>query len=108
MPKSVQKTTKQTSSNKQRTLIYTAVIILFVLAYDVGIGRNIAYYAKWVSCGQKPVTVNATYKGPRYYEEGSATPVLLRPTSFCTPLEAEQAGYSANPNTYEFPNLNNN
>lgn len=31
--------------------------------------------------------------------------IRLSPEYFCTPLEAEQAGYSASPHQYEFPHL---
>lgn len=99
------KNTKPPLSKKQRALVYIIVFLLIGLVLDVAVAHNIRFYAKWIECGQKPVTVSATYKGPRYYEEASALPVLLRPTSFCTPLEAERAGYSASPTQYEFPHL---
>lgn len=101
------KTDKIARPNSDRRVYLMALVVFLVLVvvYDLAIGGNIAYYKKWVQCGQKPVTINATYKGPIYYEEGSAIPDILRPKSFCTPLEAEKAGYSATPDSYSFPNL---
>ena len=109
--------TKNQANNKStlrqfmtRLLIFIAVfIVLFVvLAYDLWVGGKIQYYSKWISCGQKPVVAAALPGGGINYYKNTSPISLLRgsgDTYFCTPLEAEKAGYSANPYTYEFPYL---
>lgn len=82
-------------------------MLTLILAYDVsGIGGNIYFYTKWIECGQKPVEI----KGPGFWGGGAAhyvkTPVIAliryQYTYFCTPLEAEIAGFSADPDEYKF------
>lgn len=109
MAQLLRKDTKQSYSKKQRVIIYIIVFSILALIYDAAIGGNMVYYAKWMSCGQKPVEVGGPGylgSGAAYYYEPSAFPEIARSKSFCTPLEAEQAGYSANPDRYEFPHLN--
>ena len=89
--------------------IITAVIFLGWLAFDLsGFGGNIKFYNKWIECGQKPVETNPDfmYRSVPYYGMGPTFSLIrLSPEYFCTPLEAEQAGYSASPHQYEFPHL---
>ena len=108
------KTSKVKKDEQRRAhLIVTAVTIMvaFLVAFELSpFGGNAPFYAKWIECGQKPVaTAVSGYlnSGAVHYYEPSSFPGL-HPTIdyFCTPLEAELAGYSANPNTYEFPNIN--
>jgi len=40
-----------------------------------------------------------------HYEPSSLPGVHSSWNYFCTPVDAEQAGYSASPTQYEFPNL---
>lgn len=100
---------------KQNTLLrhkYAVIIavILILLAFDLSpFGGNIRFYSKWVECGQKPVATRGSgymNAGAIHYIEPSPLPGF-HPTLgyFCTPLEAERAGYSANPDTYSFPHL---
>lgn len=107
MQKSSSKT-KQAYSKKQRVLIYLAVFSFIWLLFDVFYGGNIPFYAKWLECGQRPLEARgAGYlnDGAAHYEPGKNGLPIRSDTLFCTPLEAERAGYSANKNTYDFPNL---
>ncbi len=95
-------------------LAYIVVILLLVwiIIDAVGIGGNMRFYAKWVQCGQKPVvkfieygSVGPNY-GPSHYIEAPNFAIFrLSPDQFCTPIEAERAGLSADENTWVFPNL---
>lgn len=87
-------------------VIALAAIVLFDLT---PFGGTIRYYATWTRCGEKPVvTVGSGYYNghtPSYHQ---APTVYIFPGNqeyFCTPLEAEKAGYSASPDNYEFPHL---
>lgn len=84
-----------------------AVIILIILDLTP-LGGNIYYYSKWASCGQRPlgVTGSAHINGVDHYIKVPDF-ALLRFTApyFCSPREAEMAGYSADPRVYDFPHL---
>ena len=116
MSKNIQKTAKcakkgnADSRHRVRTIILSVVVGLFLI-YDLsGFGGNMQFYTTWVFCGQKPV---------RTYESGlfnADTPRYVYPPSFtlkprmanwyyCSPLDAERAGYSASIEQYEFPHL---
>lgn len=101
---------KQTTHSTRNKLVIGAVIIIAIILFDLSpFGGNIRFYAKWASCGQKPVaTAGSGYFNagvPHYYTPPVAA--IARGTSqyFCTPIQAERAGYSANENTYDFPHL---
>ena len=104
------KNTKQKNSNKSyktKTIILLVLVGLFLI-YDLsGVGGNIRFYAKWVACGQKPVRQGIMMAGfTPYYEESPTFSILRLSTPlFCSPIDAEQAGYSANSEKYEFPHL---
>ena len=105
--------TTNTNKEKQRKkkwrvyAISLSVIFVILLTYDVLIGGNIRYYSKLVDCGEAPLVGRHPYKNVPVYEKSSVSPdpFRLMPDYFCTPLEAEQAGYSATPDSYNFPNL---
>lgn len=88
-----------------------AVIALLLLVLGlVGIdGHYVGYYNKWVECGERPVGTRGSgfYNvGVPHYEQVE----LFRPfhghiSYFCSSLEAEKRGYSANPARYDFPEL---
>lgn len=101
-------------SERHKAHLISVAIILVVAALIVfelsPFGGNIRFYAKWIECGKRPVaTAGSGYLngGAIHYYNASSWPGM-HPTIeyFCTPLEAELAGYSANPNSYEFPNIN--
>ena len=89
-------------------LIAWAIVAVLLVANDLFLfGGNIKFYAKWVECGQKPVSTGITFVGrvPNYITPPSIEFFRLQPKYFCTPLQAEQAGYSASPHQYEFKYL---
>ncbi len=110
---SVSKKVKKDEQRKAH-LIVTAVVILVatLIVFELSpFGGNARFYAKWVECGRKPMAGGgelALGQEVISYKEPSAFQPLrfIQPEYFCTPLEAELAGYSANPNRYEFPNIN--
>jgi len=97
---------------KTKKWIVTVVVVLVLLViFDLSpFGGNIRFYSSWINCGQKPVAAGGelTLGSNLLHYQESAPFQLVRfpqPEYFCTPLEAEQAGYSASPTQYEFPNL---
>ena len=101
---------KEELAHKKKVYKRTAILsIVVIVVFDILIGGNIVFYSKWISCGQKPIVTNQKWRmegDPPYYE--ASVPIkMLRglPDYFCTPLEAEKAGYSANENRYDFPHL---
>lgn len=114
MPKKPTNTNKRLAKSQsikewKMAISITAVTFAIVaVAYDLIIGGNINVYAKWISCGQRPVEVRGSglmNVGVRHYIPSPTLDVFHTRTLFCTPLEAEMAGYSANPNEYDFPHL---
>ena len=97
-------------SKKSILCIIAGVLIIIWFAFDLsGLGDNIRFYHKWAECDTKPVSTKGSgfmNSGAKHYYE-SPTIAFMRASIdyYCTPLEAEQAGYSASPNYYEFPNL---
>ena len=95
---------------RKHTIIGVVVFIILLVLIDLSpFGGNIRFYSKWIDCGQKPLigigsgfmNVNA-----QHYHEAETFQIGLRNQNwYCTPIEAERAGYSANKNSYEFPNL---
>lgn len=96
---------------KHKGIVATFSIIGLILLYDlVPLGGNIRFYSKWLECGQKPVGTNLEWNfgggtPPNYGVPPTFSLMRLSPDYFCTPLEAEQAGFSASSSRYEFPNL---
>lgn len=97
-------------SHRIKVIVVSILVGLFLL-YDLsGIGGNIQFYTTWVFCGQKPV---------RIYESGffnantpsyAYTPSLtLRPRLsnqyYCSPIDAERAGYSVSSEKRDLPHL---
>ena len=104
------KTKQPRFTHKQtKLLIVLGILAAVIISYDFYIPGNIRFYAKWVSCGQRPVGSRGSglfNVGVPHYEKVE----LLRlfhghMDYYCTPLEAERAGYSANPEVYDFPRL---
>ncbi len=85
-------------------------IFLAWLVFDLsGFGDNIRFYRKWAECSMKPVSTKGSgfmNSGAKHYYE-SPTIALMRASIdyYCTPLEAERAGYSASQDRYEYPYL---
>jgi hypothetical protein len=72
----------------------------------------VRFYTKWLECGQKPVATRVQLSFSAVPPSYTDTPVFNlyrgQPDYFYTPLEAEQAGYSASSTSYEFPHLDQN
>ena len=99
---------KSRFTKKQKIWITVAGIFLaLILIYDFTIPRNIYFYAKWVQCGQRPVGSRGSglfNVGVPHYEKVSLFRLFRGHIDYyCSPLEAERAGYSADPDNYRFP-----
>ena len=86
------------------------VIIAAAIVLDfTPLGGTIKFYTTWISCGHRPVVT----KGSGYLNDNAlsySTPSVINlmpgdQVYYCSPIEAERAGYSANENQYEFPHL---
>lgn len=92
-------------------LVVIAAILMVGILIDVSpFGGNIRFYAKWISCGEKPVAQNTELTVGIRIKSYIANPPIYyayrsQPEYFCTALEAEQAGYSASSERYYFPEL---
>jgi hypothetical protein len=86
-------------------LIVGAVLLVLILIDLSPLGGNIRFYSKWIECGQRPL-ITQSWAGVAWYEQDVVfQPILRGDKWFCTPLEAERAGYSANKDEYDFPHL---
>ena len=97
-------------TKKQKTwIIIAGVLLALALTYDFYVADNIRFYANWVRCGQKPVgTAGKGFFGsgvPHYIDQPLISGFRDVIDYKCSPLEAERAGYSANPEVYEMPHL---
>lgn len=91
-------------------LLIAGPIIGLMLLYDLsGIGGNIPFYVKWAECGQRPFESRDSgfmNVGAVHYVKGSVFRFArFGAEFFCTPLEAEKAGLSADSSTYNFPHI---
>lgn len=93
--------------HKEGIIVTTLIIIGVLLVNDLFFfGGNIRFYSKWVECGHKPLEGRGGYgTGIQWYEESSTIAFVRNQTWFCTPLEAEQAGYSASEHQWSTPHL---
>lgn len=97
--------------NRRRIIIALSIIVALLIIFDLSpFGGNARFYATWIGCGQKPaaedISIGFGAQVSHYIEPKAVEPVRFgQPDYFCTPLEAEKAGYSSNPNQYEFPHL---
>lgn len=102
--------TKQ-SARKKRIAVVVVIVLIGSIIFELSpFGGNARFYAVWISCGQKPVASDVSMglgaKVSHYVEPGALEPLRFgQPKYFCTPIEAEMAGYSASPNSYEFPHI---
>lgn len=101
----VKKDTKKESKIRDRLISISFIVIALLLLDQTMLGGNTRFYTKWVKCGHQPVQTQAM-PGIAWYEKTNPYPATLRNTSlYCTPIEAERAGYSASQNNWDFPNL---
>lgn len=102
---------KITINHKKKNMAIIVTIIFSMSLFDIfsPFGGNIRFYAKWHECGSKPVSERVALSfgaTPESYEDSQTIAAYrMQARYFCTPLEAEKAGYSANPDRMEFPNL---
>lgn len=102
--------TKQSAKKKQVAIVVIVILIGSIIFELSPFGGNTRFYAAWISCGQKPVASDVSIglgaKVSHYVEPGAFEPFRFgQPEYFCTPIEAEMAGYSASPDRYVFPNI---
>ncbi|HEU0266651.1 MAG TPA: hypothetical protein VFQ70_03415 [Candidatus Saccharimonadaceae bacterium] len=103
------------SKRRKKTAIIVAAVLVLWVGVNIAAGGGITFYAKWISCGQKPV--GTTGPGlfsagvPHYVTEPAFTLIRFHSGEFpyyCSPRDAELHGYSANENQYEFPDISYN
>ncbi|PID33522.1 hypothetical protein CR969_00275 [Candidatus Saccharibacteria bacterium] len=97
------------------TVFASILLIILVLDFVPVLGQRVFIstahmYYKWIECGRKPVVTFRPYGGFDYYAEPKSlihsSPTMSgSPDIFCTPLEAERAGYSASDVDLEIPHL---
>lgn len=101
--------TSNTSLAKRLFFALSLALVVVVLWDLTPIGGTIAFYRKWSSCGQKPVvSVSSGFMnaGTAHYKVPPNINIFPGAQDyFCTPIEAERAGYSAEEHSYVFPNL---
>lgn len=96
---------------RKKTFLFLSAILLsvFLVMELIGWSGQIQFYSKWIECGQKPLRAKGSgfmNAGAIHYAEMPSVNVWMPAGEyFCTPLEAERAGYSSSPNQYEFPHL---
>lgn len=101
----------QRQHKKRRAITIAAILaVVALIVFELlQVGGNTRFYTTWIYCGEKPVATDTFEQGGSaiiYHYEPSTLPGIHSSWSyFCTPLEAEQAGYSASPTQYEFPHL---
>lgn len=88
------------------------VVLAVVLLFDVitPFGGQLRFYAKWIECGGRPYATAGwiwNTAGISHYEPAPTFMVDRGGFNpyFCTPKEAELAGYSASEYQYDYPNL---
>ena len=97
----------------KKTLVKVVAVLvvlggIFLLDILTPFGGNVHFYSEWMRCGERPYE-SKTYLGGHieFYQKAPIVSVLRGNTTkyYCTPLEAERAGLSADPQRYEFPHL---
>ncbi len=91
----------------KKLLIGIVAVIITLIAIDLSpFGGSAHYYTEWLRCGHRPVRL-LSKPGLAWYETTNV--VELARFGYqeykCTPLEAEQAGYSASSSEWSFPHL---
>ncbi len=108
----VKKEVKSSTKLRDRVISISFVILALIIFDLTPFGGTIAFYSKWISCGQKPVyTLGSGYlnAGVSHYVTPPDINILQGSRSyFCTAFDAEKRGYSASPASYQFPILKEN
>jgi hypothetical protein len=98
---------KQKQQMLRRGVITLVIILILFILFDISpFGGSLTFYHKWIECGRKPVKTQSL-PGRVWYEETQPLELVRSgyETYYCTPLEAEKAGYSSSSNSYDFPHL---
>ena len=100
---------KKIKSKKDVLIAVGGAVVVLILVDLTPIGGNTISLVNHIRCGggayRTPVFAYG-YSVPSY-EKVDFRPGLFQgyPSYFCTPEEAERAGYSADPKMYKFPHL---
>ena len=89
------KQTSQPSYKRVASIVLCCIVGGFILLDLSPVGGNYRMYGAWIQCGQKPVAAYNFMAG-MFYEEPSLYSFIdiIQPTHyFCSPVEAEAAGY---------------
>lgn len=99
--------------HKKRILLSFIILFMAVVLIDISPygGQNLQLYAKWIECGHKPYKAVVSFDRTRAAHYTDRYPLINLSfmnagKTFCTPREAELAGYSASSDKYIYPNLN--
>lgn len=94
---------------RKKAIIFFAGMIAILVVFDLTpLGGSMHFYARWIECGERPITVSGGYFGGVSYYHPAPVVNIFRISErpyFCTALEAEQAGYSASEGRRYFPEL---
>ncbi len=98
------------TTKKGKKIFIMALILLGLILFDLftPFGGNIRFYSTWISCGQKPVRERmGIWRSVESYEISPAFGAFFGNLTeyYCTPIEAERAGLSADVNVWDFPHL---
>ena len=98
------------TKNKKDTLkaVVGALVVLLILDLSP-LGGNTIMYIHWFVCGGGLPFQSGrrVFDDKPYYEKAPVFTVMRGyPKYFCTPEQAERAGYSSDPHSYTYPHLN--
>ena len=99
---------KKDKDNKKRKAIIIAYILGAIILIDLTpLGGNIPMYVKAMQCGHLPLQSDNAFRARApHYTRTSAIGILRgSPPYFCTPEEAERAGFSATEGVRTYPHL---
>ena len=98
------------AGKKCKTKIIAYILGAIILIDLTPLGGNTTFYSKWVQCGSRPVYTQmgagiASPGVPNYVTAPGLGVMRGFMPYFCSPYDAEKAGYSANESAYSFPHL---
>lgn len=97
------------SRAEKNYFIVVGMLLLIVGVYDLCVADNTRFYTNWVRCGERPVGARSRglfgVGAPHYINQPLLSGFRDVTDYYCTPLEAERAGYSANPEVFDYPHL---
>lgn len=106
---------KQESTHNKRAVkrcyVFILCVVISILLFDIFTpvaGGQIKNYASWLNCGGRPYQSGSAINSyVNYYELSPVFTVFRdnRVVYFCTPREAELAGYSASMKFHNYPHM---